>query len=277
MARPKIKTQRKTKTKTKTPTLAEQSDKHHLYQLGVQSPHADVALLRRVYRQARGASPTHLREDFCGTAALLCTWLEQGAKYTGEGVDNDPEPLEWGRRHNFQPLGKRRRRAQLRLADARAPSERAPDIRCAFNFSYWIFRERNVLLDYFRAVRADLATGGVFVIDLHGGAEAFSEEEQVIDCGDFEFVCHQTGVRPVDHRADLALHFRFPDGSEIRNAFRYTWRIWSLPEITDILLDAGFTDIRCHWCIDEKDETRYKLTRTGYNDPAWIACLAALK
>ncbi len=269
------------RAKTKPPTLAEQSDKHDLYQAGVQSPQVDVALLQQIYREARGkkARATHFREDFCGTAATLCAWLEQGAKFTGEGYDIDPEPVEWGRQHNFKPLGKRRRRASLRVADAREPSLCAPDIRCAFNFSYWIFRERGVLLDYFRAVRADLAADGVFVIDLHGGAEAFSEEEQVTDCGDFDLVCHQTGVRPVDHGADLALHFRFPDGSEIHNAFRYTWRIWSLPEITDIMREAGFTDIRCHWCIEDDDdeETRYELTRIGYNDPAWIACLAALK
>ncbi len=265
------------RAKTQSPTLAEQADRHRLYQLGVQSPHADVALLQQIYRQARGTPATHFREDFCGAAATLCAWLEQGAAFTGEGYDIDPEPLDWGRRHNFKPLGKDRRRASLRRADARVRSILAPDIRCAFNFSYWIFRERALLLHYFRAVRDDLDADGVFVIDVHGGAEVFSEEEQVTDCGDFDLVCHQTEVCPVDHSANLALHFRFPDGSELRDAFRYTWRIWSLPELTDLLREAGFADLQVHWCIDEKEETRYELTRTGYNDPAWIACLAALK
>ena len=235
--------------------------------------------MQQVYQQARGASAIHFREDFCGTAVTLCAWIEQGPEFTGEGHDIDPEPLQWGKQNNFKPLGKARRQASLRVADAREHSILAPDIRCAFNFSYWIFRKRGVLLEYFRAVRNDLAAGGVFVLDLHGGSEVFSEQEQVTDCGDFELVCHQTDVSPVDHSANLALHFRFPDGSEMHNAFRYRWRIWSLPEITDILREAGFKDIRCHWCIDEEDqeETRYELTRIGYNDPAWVACLAALK
>ena len=256
---------------------AERADKHSLYQLGVQSPEADVALLQQVYQQARGAPALRLREDFCAAAATLCAWVEQGARFSGEGCDIDPEPLQWGELNNFKPLGKRRHRAVLRIADARERSLIAPDIRCAFNFSYWIFRRRDELLDYFRVARDDLAENGVLVLDAHGGSEAFSEEEQVTDCGDFDMVCRQTNVCPVDHSADLALHFRFPDGSELHNAFEYRWRIWSLPEITDILREAGFTDLRIHWCIDEKTETRYELTDTGYNDPAWMACIAALK
>lgn len=258
-------------------TLAERADRHELYQLAVQSPQADVDLLQQVYQQARGKLAFHFREDFCGTAATLCAWLEQGAEFSGEGYDIDRATVCWGERNNFKPLGKARARASLQVADARAPSLRAPDVRCAFNFSYWIFRERDLLLEYFRGVHTDLAADGVFVMDLHGGAEVFSEEEQVTDCDDFDLVCHQTDVSPVDNCANLALHFRFPDGSALHNAFEYRWRIWSLPELTDIMHQAGFADIRCHWCIDEKDETRYELTRVGYNDPAWIACLAAVK
>jgi len=263
----------------KTPaakTLAAQADKHRLYQLGVQSPHADAALLQKIYRQARGARALHFREDFCAGAATLCAWLQQGGAFSGEGYDIDAEVIDWGRRHNFAPLGAAAGRARLCVDDARAPSLRAPDIRCAFNFSCWIFRERREMLDYFRGAREDLAEGGVFVIDMHGGGEVFSEEEHVTDCGGFDLVFQQTGVRPADHHANLALHFRFPDGSELRNAFRYHWRIWSMPELTDILREAGFADIRIHWCMDE-DQCRYEITGSGHNDPAWLACLAALK
>lgn len=263
--------------RSRSPTLAEQAERHHLYQLAVQSPQTDVALLQQIYHQARGRSARRLREDFCGTAALLCAWLRQGAAFSGEGIDIDAEPLAWGKQNNFKPLGKQGRRADLRVAEARAPSLVAPDIRCAFNFSYWIFRRREVLCEYFRAVYADLAADGVFVIDLHGGAEVFSEEEEVTDCGEFDLVCHQTAVSPVDHSANLALHFRFADGSEMHNAFQYTWRIWSMPEIMDVLREAGFDDLRAYWCCDEGEETRYELTERGYNDFAWVACLAAVK
>lgn len=264
-----------------THTIAEQTDRYQIYQQAVQSSCEDVALLQEVYQQARGSVAHHFREDFCGTAATLRAWLQQGDAFSGEGVDIDPEPIAWGEQHNFQSLdAHERERAHLHVGDARMRSTRAPDIRCAFNFSYWIFRERALLLEYFRAVHTDLAADGVFVIDLHGGAEVFSEEEEVTDFDTFEMVCHQTDVCPVDHSAHLALHFRFPDGSEIHNAFEYDWRIWSMPEIIDVLHDAGFKDVRCHWYIDDEDsdeDPHYELTRIGYNDLAWIACLAALK
>lgn len=262
---------------TNRPTLAARCDKYHAYEIALQSPEVDVELLQQIYKQARGRKAAHLREDFCGSAATLRAWLQQGAKFTGEGYDIDAEVLEWGRRHHFARMGRRAKRAELRHADVRERSLRAPDIRCAFNFSYWLFHERGEVLDYFRNARADLGEDGVFVVDLHGGGEAFSEEPQITDCGGFELICHQTDVRPLDHTANLALHFRFPDGSVLRDAFKYRWRIWSLPEVRDLLREAGFTDIRCHWQIDEDEETQYELTDHGHNDPAWIACLAALK
>jgi len=266
------------KTKRAKRPMAERYDKHRAYQWALQSPDVDVELLQRIYKQARGRKAHHLREDFCGTAATLCAWLEQGAKFTGEGYDIDAEVLEWGRANNFARLGTRRaKRAELRHADVRKRSLRAPDLRCAFNFSYWLFHERRELLDYFRKARQDLAKDGVFVLDLHGGGEVFSEEPQITDCGDFELICRQTQVRPVDHLANLAMHFRFKDQSVMRDAFTYRWRIWSMPEVIDILREVGFTDIRCHWQVDDDDGTEYQLTRSGFNEPAWIACLAALK
>ena len=256
--------------------MAARADRHLLYQRGVQSPHFDAELLQQIYHQARGAKALHFREDFCAGAATLCAWLEQGEAFSGEGCDIDPEVIAWGERHNFAPLGAAARRAELRVADPRAPSLRAPDIRCAFNFSCWIFRERREMLEYFRGARKDLAEGGVFVVDMHGGGEVFGEEEHVTDCGGFDLVVQQSGVRPADHNADLSLHFRFPDGSELRDAFRYRWRIWSMPELADILREAGFADIRVHWCVDQ-EKCRYEITESGSNDPMWLACLAALK
>ncbi len=273
-------TTRGKRNRPRAPTLAESADKHRLYELSVQSPHVDVELLQQIYRQARGKKARRLREDFCGSAATLRAWLEQGPRYTGEGCDIDSATLRWAQENHFPSAAgrnSRRRRAMLRLADARESSAIAPDIRCAFNFSYWIFRERETLLAYFRGARDDLAAGGVLALDVHGGGEAFSEQEQITDCGDFDLICHQTGLCPVDNSADLALHFRFPDGSQLRGAFEYRWRIWSMPEIIDLLREAGFADIRVFWCIEEKRQTRYELTRLGYNDPAWVACLAALK
>ena len=43
------------------------------------------------------------------------------------------------------------------------------------------------------------------------------------------------------------IHFKFPDGSKIKRAFSYTWRLWTAPELRDMLLDAGFRNVTVYW------------------------------
>ena len=262
------------KKSTRKATIAESSDRHAVYQKAVQSPQADIELLQYFYTEARGRKAYHFREDFCGTGLTLSHWVKQGKRYTGEGFDIDKETVDWGQEHNFDPLGTAGKRGKLHIEDARAASDKSPDVRCAFNFSYWIFTEREIMLEYFRSVHKDLADKGIFVMDFHGGPESVSEEESVNDYGDFESVWHQVNFSPVTHHADLSLHFRFPDGSSMEKAFSYHWRIWSIPEITDILKEAGFRDFQVYW---DDGEGEYEITRTGFNDPSWIACLVAIK
>ena len=43
------------------------------------------------------------------------------------------------------------------------------------------------------------------------------------------------------------IHFKFPDGSRIKNAFSYDWRLWTLPEVQELLAEAGFDRITVYW------------------------------
>jgi hypothetical protein len=52
---------------------------------------------------------------------------------------------------------------------------------------------------------------------------------------------------------DCAIHFEFEDGSKLRDAFTYSWRIWSLPELTELLHEAGFGTVRV-WVEDEDED-----------------------
>lgn len=261
---------------------AKGADKYELYQLAVQSPEPDIAFLRRVYKKQNGRPARHFREDFSGTALLTAQWIRKGPKYTAEAFDIDPEPVEWGRRHHFAELGDAAERAVLHLEDVRAPSERKPDVRCAQNFSYWVFKTRAEMLDYFRRVREDLADGGVFVLDAHGGPESIEEreEETKIDAG-FTYVWDQHWFSPVTHDAKLYIHFRFRDGSEMKRAFAYDWRVWSIPELRDILLDAGFSRVDVYWEGTAEDGESgngiYRKTRYGTNDPAWVTYIVGVR
>lgn len=272
----------KQKTKKLSRYTAATADKYELYQLSVQSAPEDVEFLSETYRAIRGNMPRHFREDFCGTALLSATWVKQGEEFTAEGYDIDPEPLAWGMENNLAPLGDTKSRVTLFQKDARDPSAKAPDVRCAQNFSYWIFKTRSEMLDYFRKVREDLDPNGIFVIDLHGGPESMEEmeEESELEEG-FTYVWDQDKVWPVTGECEMYIHFRFPDRSEMREAFSYEWRMWGLPELRDVLTDAGFTQVDCYWeGTDEDGESGngiFTKEERGENCLSYVAYLVAQK
>lgn len=245
---------KKQRKKNKRRFTAATADKYELYQLSVQSPEQDIEFLADVYQKIRAKPAFHFREDFCGTALLSAAWIARGERYTAEGFDIDPEPVEWGKAHNFAELGPAQERMTFHLEDAREASARPPDIRCAQNFSYWVFKTRPQMLGYFKRARVDLAPDGVFVIDLQGGPEVYEEmeEETKIEQG-FTYVWDQDQYWPVTGEALFHIHFRFPDKTKMKRAFSYDWRLWTLPELKDLLDDAGFSQVDCYWEGTDED------------------------
>lgn len=262
---------------------AKTADKYVLYQRAVQSAAQDVEFLFDTYSAIRNRRPKHFREDFCGTCLLSANWVKQGKKFTAESYDIDAEPLQWGLENNLSKLGEAASRVQQFQEDARNPSRQKPDVRCAQNFSYWIFKTRSEMLDYFKGVQQDLADKGVFVIDLHGGPESIQEleEETEMDDESFTYVWDQDSINPITGEATLHIHFRFPDGSEMTNAFTYDWRLWGLPELKDILVDAGFSQVDCYWeGTDEDGESgngEFTISTEGEACLSYVAYLVAQK
>ena len=70
-------------------------DRHALYQRAVQTPDVDAAFLDRLHRRLVGRPAMLFREDFCGTAALSCAWVELGPGRRAIGVDLDRPTLAW--------------------------------------------------------------------------------------------------------------------------------------------------------------------------------------
>ncbi len=261
---------------------ARTADKYDLYQRAVQSPVEDIRFLARVYKTTRGRPAFHFREDFCGAGLLTATWIKRGPQYTAEGFDIDAKPLAWGRRHNFAPLGSAAARAVMHQRDVREPSDLRPDVRCAQNFSYCVFKTRGELMEYLGAVHRDLARDGVFVLDLHGGTESMEEvEESTRIEGGFTYIWDQHEYWPVTAETKCYIHFRFRDGSEMRRAFTYDWRLWTLAELKDALYDAGFPQVECYGEGTGSDGKSgngvFRKTRRGENCDSFIAYLVGLK
>ncbi|MFT7668111.1 MAG: hypothetical protein ACI8X5_000798 [Planctomycetota bacterium] len=284
---PKAKKAKATKKKAASRhryTLAN-ADKYELYQLAVQSPETDVDFLMETYEDINGKKPKHLREDFCGTSLMCIEWVSRDEKNTAEGYDLDPEPLAWGKEHNFGKITKAgaEDRIDLYLEDARAPGRKAPDIRIAQNFSYWLFREREELIAYFKLAQESLAKDGIFVIDLYGGSEGTEEmlEERKIE-GGFTYVWDQDEFFPGTGEFFCKIHFKFRDGTELNNAFEYHWRAYSMSELKDILKDAGFSKVNSYFEGDDEDDPDegngiFEAEERGENCASWIGYLVSQK
>ena len=165
--------------------------------------------------------------------------------------------------------------------DVRRPSARRPDVRCAQNFSYFVFKKRAELLDYFARARRDLAPRGVFVLDIYGGPDAMEEEEEVRRVDGFTYVWDQRRYHPATGDYEAHIHFRFSDGTELKRAFSYDWRLWTLPEVLDVLRDAGFQRIDTYWegtsADGESGNGVFRRSKLGENCPAWVTYLVAYK
>jgi SAM-dependent methyltransferase len=268
-----------------TPTLADQADRHRLYELAVQCPESEVDFIDQNFRLLRGRTARLLREDFCGTASVCSEWVKRRKTNRALGIDIDPQVLSWGRAHNLSQLHEdAAKRVTLLEEDVLEVETRAPDIIVAMNFSYWLLKHRAALKRYFKRVRKALKDDGVFFLDAYGGYDSYRviTEERTVEGrdGDFTYVWEQEKYDPVTGRLVCHIHFAFPDGSRIDRAFSYDWRLWSLPEIRELLDDAGFRRVMCYWQGWDQDgnpDGIFMPVEEGEPDAGWIAYLTAEK
>lgn len=265
------------KAKKAKPLSAKTADIHQLYERSVQDPDSEVAILHRVFRKLSGRRALSLREDFCGTAYLCASWVSSHLDRTATGVDLDGEVLASGRARHIEPLGDAARRVTLLQEDVRALRDARFDIVCAYNFSYWIFTTRQQLREYFAAAREALVEDGVFALDAYGGTEAMEAREEARKiAGGFTYVWDQAEFNPIDHSVVNHIHFRFKDGTKLNRAFTYAWRFWTLPEIQELLLEAGFSEVSVYWDIaDDDEDADYRPRKVVENQLSWVCYLMA--
>jgi len=262
-------------------TMAEQADIHELYEEAVQSVEHEVEFMQTTFNEIRGRTAHVFREDFCGTASASCQWVRQGEAFQAIGVDIDPAVLEWGRRNRLSRLpAADQARVSLIEGDVMAADTPPADVLAAFNFSYFIFDTRDKLRAYFERAYAALRDDGVFFVDLFGGPEAQEEMREKTKHKGFTYIWHQAKFHPVTHFIRCHIHFRFKDGSKIKRAFSYEWRLWSAPEIREVLAEAGFRKTTLYWEGEDEDgegNGEFTPEEKGEADLAWIAYIVAEK
>ncbi|MBT8441703.1 MAG: class I SAM-dependent methyltransferase [Gammaproteobacteria bacterium] len=265
----------------KVPTMAEMADKHELYEESVQNVEEECLFITTNFQKIRGRAPLSFREDFCGTASACCEWVRKVEGRTAIGVDLDPEVLAWGLQNRVGPLSEeQQQRVKLIEDNVLSVQTEKVDVVGAFNFSYFIFQQRQVMKQYFRAVYDSLKDDGMFFLDAFGGYEAFEEMKEKTKYTKFTYIWEQAVYYPVTGEMTCYIHFKFPDGSKMKRAFEYTWRLWTLPEILEMLSETGFRNPTVYWeGTDEDDEGDGVFTpeAKGEADAGWIAYIVAEK
>jgi hypothetical protein len=261
-------------------SMAADADRHQLYQDAVQDVESEIDFVTETWAQLRGFEASMLREDFCGTANTACEWVRRDPRHRAMGVDLDPEVLQWGRDNNLAALtAEQQQRVQLVQADVGEWRAELADIVLAMNFSYFLFTTRQELRNYFENVLAGLTDEGIFFLDAYGGYEAPMELEESRDCEGFEYIWEQAAFNPIDSLMTCHIHFAFPDGSRLDRAFSYHWRLWTLPEIRELLLEAGFARAVVYWEGTDEDTNEgdgiYTPATQGDADPGWVCYIVA--
>lgn len=260
--------------------MAAEADRFAVYQRAVQYPASDIEIFLNVYREEYETEPIVIREDFCGTALLSTLWVSDSLTRRAISIDIDREPLDWGLEHNIRPAGRDiEGRIELVHADVLNLEKNPPaDIVCAMNFSFNILDTREKLLRYFSGARRSVEDGGLFILEMFGGTEAIVAGIEDREKEGFTYRWEQEWFNPITNTARCHIGFLFPDGSRMERAFTYDWRLWSLPEVTDALRDAGFSSFRIFW--DEVDDDgvgtgEYRETTEEENQETWLVYIVA--
>jgi SAM-dependent methyltransferase len=259
---------------------AGRADRHQLYQESVQDTEAEIDFVEATWRALRDRPAELLREDFCGTAATACEWVRRDPLHVAIGVDLDGSVLDWGEANNVAALEEDQAgRIELRQQDVLEPADELADIVLAMNFSYYLFLQRHELLAYFRNVLDGLMDDGLFLLDAYGGYDAPRNIVEERECEGFTYIWEQASFNPIDSSMDCHIHFAFPDGSRMERAFSYHWRLWTLPEIRELLEEAGFSEVTVYWeGTDEASNEgngEYEPAEVGDADPGWVCYVVA--
>jgi hypothetical protein len=217
-------------------------DKFTLYEIAVTNAHALAAFFAVLAPKAH-----MLREDFSGTGALARAWCKTPGRLA---IAVDVDRAVTSRIPATAGLA-------IVTSDVRR-CRRSCDVLAATNFALGYLHTRSQLLAYLRHARSCLTTRGLFVADIYAGSSAFVAEEQRVvvrvppafGSGAFVYVWEQRTVDVTTGMVTNAIHFELPRVKRrplvIRDAFTYRWRVWSIPELREAMLEAGFRTVNAY-------------------------------
>lgn len=279
----------KPQKKTKKPTT---EMKYELYEAAVQDPEDQVKCFDFMYSDINNRLAQKLREDFCGTYSISTNWVKQRSTNSALAIDYDPEPLEQGKERHFSTLSMdQKERLKAIQEDVRNVKDPKSDIIAACNFSFYIFKKRQELVEYFKSSLESLDDDGILALEMVGGPgfiETPMKEQRTVkyEHGEkkgkvwFRYFWDQHEYNPIQRNGLYSISFKLASGERFNNVFEYDWRIWTIPEVREALEDAGFSKSYVYWEIEDDDGDptgEYEAVEEADNDDTWICYVVGKK
>lgn len=258
------------------------AQKYALYCEFVQEPSRDIQFLNRIFKKIRkGKIPHKVKEDFCGSFYFSSEWVKSHKKRKAVAVDIDWEPLRQGYHSYYNEMSSdQKNRLTIIQGDVCHKFGDSVDINFASNFSYNCIKERTQLKKYFKSVFENLNSRGIFVMDHFGGADTLMPYLDRIPSkllGEkWYYEWELKKYNPNTAEALYYIHFsRSKSKREFPRVFTYDWRMWSLQELKDILLEVGFKDVAFYW---EDDRDHFSLKPQGDTSlSTWVVHVVGIK
>lgn len=240
-------------------------DRFECYELCVQSPRHVVGFLRALFLTENGSDPQVLGEDFSGTCAVSRRWCKELDNARAVCVDLDADALTWARARaaddavaaniDFVRADCFAETSSGTRGAAPAARNTPCDVCFVGNFSIGYAHDRATLVRYLSRTRERLLaarhgfSGGVFACDTYGGAGAFALGgiERTHPGRRGEVIRYAWAHEMADPATSMVLNsisLRVERDGEIiaeyPRAFEYHWRLWSIAELREAMLEAGF-------------------------------------
>ncbi len=256
-------------------------DKYHYYIESVQNPKNDAEFFLKTFKEIKKKNPKSLREDFCGTFSICCEWVKLDKTFTAVGVDLDKEPIEYGLK-NYLPKLTADQQSRIEVLNKNVLDKKLhpTDIIAALNFSYFLFKKRELLKKYFENCLKTLNKNGILIIDCFGGGQCQAAIEEETPFKDFSYFWDQINYNPVKNEAEFFIHYKLKGQPKIEKVFYYDWRMWTIAELTDLLSEVGFKKSTVYWeGNDSKGEGNgeFSPSEIGEECDSWIAYIVSEK
>jgi len=232
--------------------------RYPLYEQAFQAPEYHVRNYMRIFKEVFKKPLRSLREDFAGTFWFSTEWVRSAPDRSAIAVEIDPVPIEYGRQTHLATLdAEQQKRLKILERDVRVVTNPKVQVVSAGNVSCFLLTKREELKDYFRAAYRSLTDDGLMILEVEGGpasAIILQDREHFLKDNKpwFTSVWDQQDFDPITNVGRFAVHFEFPDGKVMKNAFVYQARIWTIADLKELAEEVGFSDVYVYWehCID---------------------------